>query len=219
MFLGHYAAALGAKKLAPKASLGTLFAAAAFLDLVWPFLVIAGLEVVKIEAGATAFTPLDFAHYPYSHSLLTSALWGCVFGLAVYIFAGRDRRAAAVVAALVVSHWFIDAIAHRPDLPLTPWSDGRVGMALWNSVPATLAIELILFGLGLWLYTTVVTPARRWALPAFAAFLLLIYFSAAFGPLPPSADAVAFSALGQWLFVAAAAWVDLRSRASVPVPA
>ena len=215
MFLGHYAVALGAKKLTPKTSLGALFAAGAFLDLVWPFLVIAGLEVVNIDASATAFTPLDFAHYPYSHSLLTSTLWGVLFGAGYYLLAGRDRRGAFVVAALVVSHWFIDAVAHRPDLPLTPWSDRRVGFALWNSIPATLAVELLVFGSGLWIYTTVTAPlsgTRRWALPAFAAFLVLVYVGAAFGPPPPNATAVAWSALLQWLFVALAAWVDARTR-------
>ena len=82
MFLGHYAVAIAAKRAAPRASLGTLIAAAAFLDLVWPVLVLLGLERVVVEPGATAFTPLDFEHYPISHSLVMSVAWGAALGAA-----------------------------------------------------------------------------------------------------------------------------------------
>ena len=137
MFLGHYAVAIAAKRAAPRASLGTLIAAAAFLDLVWPVLVLLGLERVVVEPGATAFTPLDFEHYPISHSLVMSVVWGAAFG-AAYFVVRRDLRATIVLGVLVVSHWFLDAIVHRPDLPLTLGGDARVGLGLWDSIPGPL---------------------------------------------------------------------------------
>ena len=210
MFLGHYAVAIAAKRAAPRASLGTLIAAAAFLDLVWPVLVLLGLERVVIEPGATAFTPLDFEHYPISHSLVMSVVWGAAFG-AAYFVVRRDLRAAIVLGVLVVSHWFLDAIVHRPDLPLTLGGDARVGLGLWNSIPGTLAVELAMFAAAVWLYVGA-TRARDGiggaGFVAFSWFVLAIYAGAAFGPPPPSASAIAWSDMGQWLVVAAAAWID-----------
>jgi membrane-bound metal-dependent hydrolase YbcI (DUF457 family) len=210
MFLGHYAVAIGAKKVAPQTSLGTLLAAAAFLDLVWPVLVLAGAERVVVAPGTTAFTPLDFEHYPISHSLLMSAVWGVAFG-AVYYVIRRDRRGAAVLAALVVSHWGLDAVVHRPDLPLTLVGDARVGLGLWNSIPGTLAVELAMLAAAVWLYVGATFARDRVGsigLAAFLLFVLAIYAGAAFGPPPPSATAIAWSDMGQWLVVLLAAWID-----------
>jgi hypothetical protein len=215
MFLGHYAVAIGAKRAAPRASLGTLIAAAAFLDLVWPVLVLLGLERVVVAPGATAFTPLDFEHYPISHSLVMSVVWGVAFG-GVYFLARRDLRAAVVLGLLVVSHWFLDAVVHRPDLPLTLGGDARVGLGLWNSIPGTLAVELAMFVAAVWLYVGGTRARDRIGsvgLIAFSAFVLLIYAGAAFGPPPPSASAIAWSDMGQWLVVALAAWIDAHRSA------
>ncbi|HUO66202.1 MAG TPA: hypothetical protein VMV37_01640 [Gammaproteobacteria bacterium] len=217
MFLGHYAVAIGAKRAAPRTSLGTLIAAAAFLDLVWPVLVLLGVERVAVEPGATAFTPLDFEHYPISHSLAMSVVWGIAFG-GVYFLGRRDLRAAAVLGLLVVSHWFLDAVVHRPDLPLTLGGDARVGLGLWNSIPGTLAVELAMFAAGLWLYLRATRARDRIGgagFAAFAIFILAIYAGAAFGPPPPSASVIAWSDMGQWLVVALAAWIDAHRSARV----
>ncbi len=69
MFLGHYAAAMGAKRVAPKVSLGTLVLAAQFADLLWPIFLLLGIERVKISPGLMARSSLDFVHYPITHSL------------------------------------------------------------------------------------------------------------------------------------------------------
>lgn len=217
MFLGHYAVAIGAKRAAPRTSLGTLIAAAAFLDLVWPVLVLLGLERVAVAPGATAFTPLDFEHYPISHSLVMSVVWGAAFG-AAYFLVRRDVRAAVVLALLVVSHWFLDAVVHRPDLPLTLGGDARVGFGLWNSIAGTLAVELAMFAVGVWLYLGATRARDRIGgagFAAFAVFVLVIYAGAAFGPPPPSASAIAWSDMGQWLVVALAAWIDAHRSARV----
>jgi len=210
VFLGHYAVALGAKRAAPSVSLGTLFAAAAFLDLLWPVLVLAGIERVAITPGATAFTPLDFQSYPISHSMATSVLWGLAFG-AAYWAVRRNALAAAVLALLVFSHWPLDALVHRPDLPLVPGGSTRIGLGLWNSVAGTLAVELTVFAAGIAVYLGATRARDRvgsWGFAVFALFLLAIYAGVAFGPPPPTASAIAWSGMGQWLVILWAAWVD-----------
>src|SRR6266702_1654805 len=140
MFLGHFAVALAAKRAAPRTSLGTLLSAALWLDLLWPVLILFGTEQVRIDPGNTAFTPLDFESYPWSHGLLPVLGWS-VAAAVFYRARTGYRRGAAVVGFLVFSHWVLDFVTHRPDLPL--WPDGpRVGLGLWGSVAATLAVEL-----------------------------------------------------------------------------
>ena len=148
MFIGHAALAFAAKPLAPRTSLALLFAAAYWLDIVWPALVLAGVEQVRIDPGNTAFTPLDFFDYPWSHSLAMALAWSVLFGLA---FIREGRSAAVILGLLVFSHWALDFVSHRPDLPLAPGSATMFGLGLWNSVPATIVIESAMFTAGVWI--------------------------------------------------------------------
>src|SRR5512141_285043 len=107
MFLGHFATAYAAKKLAPRTSLATLFAASQLPDLVWPCLVLAGVEHATIAPGDTAFTPLRFDEYPISHSLITVAAFGALFG-AVHFWRKRRALDGVVLALLAVGHWVLD---------------------------------------------------------------------------------------------------------------
>ena len=195
MFIGHAALALAAKPLAPRANLGVALAAAYWLDLVWPVLLLAGIERVVIAPGVTAFTPLDFVHYPWTHSLAAAAAWSVLFGLACWKL---GRRAALSMGLLVFSHWLLDAIAHRPDLPLWPGSGTLIGLGLWNSVAGTLVLECALFAAGIAIYARsgARTGIAFWAL---IGFLVLAYLGAAFGPPPPSVPALAWSAIALWL--------------------
>ncbi|HMI96786.1 MAG TPA: hypothetical protein VK479_09765 [Micropepsaceae bacterium] len=215
MVIGHYAVAMAAKRVAPRTSLGTLIAAAIFLDLLWPVLVLLGIETVAVTPGATAVNPLTFVSYPYSHSLLMSTVWGLLFA-GGYFVARRYVPGAITLGVLVVSHWVLDAVVHVPDLPLAPWGATRIGLGLWNSLSLTLSVELALFAFGLAIY--IGTTNRRdstgtWGLGLMTALMLLIYVGAIFGPPPPSASLVAWSAMGQWLVVALGAWVDRHRRA------
>ncbi len=138
MFIGHFAVAFAAKRAALQASLGTLTAAALLPDLIW--LVLAGIKHVRVDPGNTAFTPLAFDSYPYSHSLAMDAVWA-IIAAGVYWLATRYRRGAVIVAVAVLSHWVLDAVSHKPDMPLVAGSAIRVGLGLWNSTPGTLIVE------------------------------------------------------------------------------
>jgi membrane-bound metal-dependent hydrolase YbcI (DUF457 family) len=211
VFIGHFAVAFAAKPAAPSVSLGTLFVACEWVDLVWPLFLLMGVERVQIRPGITAFTPLDFVHYPWTHSLLMCALWAAGFGL-LYLVMRRNLRAALLLAGVVLSHWLLDLLVHRPDLPLAPGSESRWGLGLWNSVPATLAIEAALFAGALAWYakrTRALDRIGSWGLWGLVAFLLVAYVGAAFGPPPPGVEAIAWAGLiGGLLTVALGYWVD-----------
>jgi hypothetical protein len=214
MFLGHFAVGFGLKRAAPHTNLGWLVAAVCFLDLIWPVFLIAGIERVEIDPDNTAFTPLNFVSYPYSHSLLMAVFWSIIVG-GIYLFLRKYNAGAIAVGIGVVSHWFLDAVVHRPDLPLYPGGDARVGFGLWNSVPATLLVEATMFAVGLYLYlrsTRAVNGKGVWVLWVLVAFLVVSYLSNALGPPPPSAEFLAYFTPLVWIFVFLAAWAD-RNRA------
>jgi hypothetical protein len=214
MFIGHFGAGFGAKALVPRVSLGWLFVAAQFIDLLWPTLLLAGVERVRIAPGATAVTPLVFEHYPVSHSLAAVLGWALAVGGTWFVL-GKDRRGAIVLACLVASHWFLDAVVHAPDLPLAPGVATVVGLGAWNSPLLSLAIEVPLFAAGAWLYARRTTPADavgRWAFAGLVAFLLAIHAGNVLGPPPPSVEAIAWVGQAQWLLVLWAYWVDKRRR-------
>lgn len=210
MFIGHFGLGFGAKYAAPKMSLGILFVAAQFIDLLWPVLLLLGIEQVQIVPGATTVTPLVFSHYPFSHSLLGVLGWALLLGLG-YFALRRSFKGALLLAALVVSHWGLDAIVHQPDLLLMPGGDAKIGLHVWSSLPLTLAIELAIFSVGVWFYmraTKATDATGRWTLWGLVAFLLAVYVGNLFGPPPPSVTAIAWGGNLQWLFVLWAFWVD-----------
>ncbi len=216
MFIAHFGVGFGAKRIAPRVSLGTLFLAAQFLDLLWPTLLLLGLERVRIEPGITTVTPLAFEHYPISHSLLAVFGWAAVVG-ALHFWLKGDRKAALVLGALVVSHWLLDLVVHRPDLPLMPGDSPLVGLNAWSSLPLTLLLESSLFALGVWFYARTTTPldaAGRWGFYGLAAFLALVYAGNVFGAPPPSAAAIAWVGEAQWLLVLWGYWLDKHRHAA-----
>ncbi len=211
MFIGHYGLALGAKRAAPSVSLGALFLACQLADLLWPTLVLLGVERVEIAPGATALTPLDFVHYPYSHSLLGLVLWGALLGVAYVLVRRSTLTAGITLGLLVVSHWLLDLVVHRLDLPLTFTGTGRYGLGLWNSVPGTLAVELSLFAIGVAVYARTTSARDRIGsigFGALVAFLLIAYLANVLGPPPPSSTAVAWAGEAMWLLVLWGYWID-----------
>lgn len=207
MFVGHLAAAMGATALKPEAPLGAAVGASFAIDLLWPVLLLAGVETVEVAPGNTAFTPLSFAHYPWSHSLLMVLVWT---GVATVIGRVALRRwsAGMVLGGLVLSHWVLDLLTHRPDLPLWPGGP-QVGLGLWYSIPGTILVEGGFFLVALWLYgtrTRPVAPAGRWALVGLVALATVIWISGPWAP-PPPADQVALGAMAMWLLPFWGLWI------------
>jgi len=192
MFVGHLALGLAAKPATPRVSLAVLLTASQLADVLWPFFLALGLEQVRIDPGNTAFTPLDFVSYPYSHSLVTLVIWGVVFGAIYRMVAGRNGRVFIVLAALVVSHWILDWITHRPDMPIYPGGP-KYGLGLWNHVATTMIVEGFMFAAGVWIYVRSTRPrdaVGRWGFVSLIALLVVVYVANATGSPPPSVTAI-----------------------------
>jgi hypothetical protein len=216
VFVGHTAVALAARSRFPRVPLVWWMAAAFALDLLWPLFLLAGIERVSIVRGATAFNPLVFDSYPWSHSLLMTCVWGIVLA-GIARWRGVAPGAAAVLAGVVASHWVLDFVSHVPDMPLWPGNSPRLGLGLWNSIPATLLIEGIMFIGGVALYARAMHATDRVASIAFWSFILisaLMWASGPWSPPPPDARSLAWFALGGWVLVAWAGWADRHRAAS-----
>jgi membrane-bound metal-dependent hydrolase YbcI (DUF457 family) len=210
MFIGHFGAGLAAKKIDNKISLGTLILASQFIDLMWPILLLTGLEKAAVEPGNTPFTPLNFISYPFSHSLLAVAIWGFLFGFVYYIIR-QDFKSSVLLGLLVLSHWFLDLFTHRPDLQIFPWSDMKVGLGLWYSIPFTIIIEGAIFAAGIYLFLKAKKERdpkfviRFWSLIIFLSFT---YVMNIMGPPPPTYQELAYAGLAMWIFVLWGYWID-----------
>lgn len=216
MFIGHFAVAFATKKVAPRASLGTLVLAAAFLDVVWPVLVLAGIERFRIVPGFTAVNPFDFVYYPWSHSLLMTLAWSLLFAFAYFAVKG-DRVGAVWVGIAVASHWVLDFVSHRPDMPLYPGGSQKLGLSLWQSIPATFTVEGLMFAAGIAVYVRSTRSKDRIGTVAWwvmVGLLLALYVPGPWASPPPSENSVAILGIvalaifGPWAY-----WID-RHRAS-----
>ncbi len=194
MFVGHYGVSFAAKKLEPELPLWLLFIAVQLLDVLWAPFVLLGIEKVRIVPGFTATNPLDLYYMPYTHGLVAALGWSVVAALAYRFLArGASRRAATIIGIAVFSHWVLDFLVHRPDLPLYD-NTAKVGLGLWNLPALALGLEAAsLFG-GMWLYLKL-GPVRRTAFLVFGVIMLAIQVYVFFGPPPSSANAAAATAI------------------------
>ncbi|MDD4051111.1 MAG: metal-dependent hydrolase [candidate division Zixibacteria bacterium] len=210
MFLGHMAVGLGAKKYAPRVSLGTLLLATQFIDLLWPIFLLLGLEHVRVEPGNTVVTPLNLYDYPYTHSLAGALVWAVLFAL-IYFWFRQSRRGAIVLGGVVFSHWVLDLVTHRPDLPLAPGVNAYFGWGLWNSFYGSLIVELALFVLGIMFFLRTSRAKDKVGVFAFWALMILlvaIAFGGYYGPPPSDPKAIGYVGLAAWLFVIWGYWID-----------
>jgi hypothetical protein len=199
-----------------------LFLAAKFVDILWLILVLLGIERIHIVHGVTAANPFDFVFYPFTHSLVASFFWaGAVYVVCRLIPAkpaSRQSQVALVMGAGVLSHFFLDLIVHRPDLPLESGDSYEIGFGLWNHVLASYLLEgLILLG-GLWIYlgfTKSGTLVGKYGMSIFAVCLLVANLSVYredvlnfFLPLTLTPEIFASFTLGShFLFVGIAFWL------------
>jgi hypothetical protein len=210
MFIGHFGAGFAGKKFGKSASLGTYFMAAQWTDLIWPILVLIGIEKVEIKPGISAVTPLDFSYYPFTHSLFGVLIWAILFGT-TYYYIKKNFKTAIILGLLVLSHWFLDLLVHIPDLPIFPGAGIKVGLGLWNSFAATVIVEGLIFIGGLYLYlksTKTKNKTGTFALWGLVIFLVAIYISNLFGPPPQSAEAIGIVGNAQWLIVLWGYWIN-----------
>jgi hypothetical protein len=199
MFVGHYAVALAAKRLTPKSSMGTLFIAVQLLDIAWAAALLLGFEHARIVPGLLPASSLDLYDYPWTHGLVAAIGWAWF----TYRFSKNG-----ILGACVFSHWILDFLSHRPDLPL--FRGGTlVGLGLWRFREATVLVEVGLLIAGLLVYeqsTRAKTPRGRYAMRALVGVMILLESLSIYGPAPSSIKEVAVSGGALYLVLAAVAW-------------
>lgn len=220
MFVGHYAVGFVAKRAAQHTSMGTLVLAAALPDLLVWALVIAGVEHIAIKPGITTTHPLDLYDYPISHSLLMDIVWGALFA-GIYYLIVKYSRGALLIFAAVLSHWFLDFVSHRPDMPLAPGVHTYYGLGLFNSRPGMILVEGLIWLVGIVIYVRTTHARRQLGIYVFwigAALLTWIWLRSLRGIAPPGASIVQIGIASLIFTVLVLAWaycVDyLRSPAS-----
>lgn len=212
MFVGHYGVSFAAKRLNPSIPLWVLFVAVQLLDVIWGPLVALGIEKVRIVPGFTATNPLDLYYMPYTHSLVAAVLWsaGALVAYRWLAKPGPAGRAALIVGLAVFSHWVLDLVMHRPDLPLYD-NTAKVGLGLWNYRAVALTLEIATLLAGLWLYARSAN-ARPVRMAVFCLVLIGIHVLSLVGPVPPSDKALGWTALVGYVVLAATAWLLERTR-------
>jgi len=215
MFVGHYAASLALKKFEKRASLGILFLAVQFVDILFFPFVLLGIERINIIENFTQSTHFELEYMPYTHSLVASLFWaGIAYAVFRWVFI-KNKSVALVIALAVFSHWLLDLLVHTPDLPL--WSDAstKLGLGLWNNAIIVFTLEALLLLGALWLYlrsTTASTTVGKYGMGIFVVFLILINIMNIFGPLMDDSKVnLAISALAAYfIFAGVAFWLDKK---------
>jgi hypothetical protein len=216
MFVGHYAPvfALAATRRSPGLAAG--FIAVQLVDIGFFSLSFFGIERWALNPALTGFMPVDLYYMPYTHSLVGSAAWaaGAALVTALIVPAGRRAVDAVLVGLLVLSHWVLDLIVHRHDLPLVHDAGEKLGFALWNhpAVVVPLELGLLLGSFALFLAATKPRGAGRAA--PWLVIGVLVAVQAINWFTPPTSDQIAFTVLGlgAYLALAGLAWWFDRTR-------
>ncbi|MDP2999463.1 MAG: hypothetical protein Q8N47_18385 [Bryobacterales bacterium] len=219
MFIGHFAVGFAAKRAAPRTSLAILLGSASLIDLLFPLFLLLGWERVWFESGSNPFTRASF-FYPFSHSLAATVVWA-ITAASIYWAVTRYRAGAVVAGLAVLSHWVLDAISHKPDMPLYPGASPLVGLGLWYSVTGTVIVEGLMFAAGVWIYAAITRPRNRkgaYGLWSFVALMVLLYVANILGPPPPDSSAVGWVGLAFGLLLPYVAWFDRNREVTLRGP-
>jgi hypothetical protein len=208
VFVGHYGPSLAAKALKKTIPLWVLFIAVQWVDILWSIFVLMGIEKVRIVPGITATNPLDLYYMPYTHSLVAATFWSVAAIMTYKVFSRQDGwSTAAIVGVAVFSHWVLDLLVHRPDLPLYD-NTMKMGLGLWNLPVLAFALEIVFLFFGLYLYLRATKPVGRgghYGMLIFAVVMLPVQALVFFGPPPSSGSAAAITALVSYAVFAAVA--------------
>lgn len=226
MFIGHYGVAFALKKYAPRTSLGILFIAVQLVDIAFFILIPLGIEYLRIIPGFTEASPFDLYDYPISHSLLGALVWSVATYLVVRFIplkalgdAPYRQRVALVLSAAVFSHFILDIVVHTPDLLLVPGLDVRVGLGLWNSIIATVAVELAILLVGCWMYLRSTTKGAglvgEYGMYVFLSVLAIITIVTPFMTFPDVPTVVITSEILYAVFALSAWWLDSKRYATI----
>ena len=212
MFVGHYSAAIAAKSTTPSVPLWTFVAAAQLVDIAWGAFMIAGIERASIDQSLPGMQ-LVLEHMPYTHSLPAALAWSALAAIACRYLLKLSLNAAILVGAVVLSHWFLDLLVHRPDLALWP-TGPKVGFALWNHEVAEQAIEIGLIALAalFWGATRARLGRAQWPAAIFIALMLAIQISAMFLPVQVDPVMTGANSLAVYLLLIGVAWLVDRKQ-------
>jgi membrane-bound metal-dependent hydrolase YbcI (DUF457 family) len=209
MFIGHYGVAFAVKRAEKQIPLWLLFVAVQFVDVIWSVLVMLGVEKARITRDYVGSLPLDLYYMPYTHSLPGALVWSLLAYWVCRLF--TSRRASFLIALAVFSHWILDLVVHRPDLPLYD-NARKVGFALWNYPLAALALEVALYFGALWFYARDKLGKTFAGFALLGAFILAIQVAVFWFPILPSAKIAAVVFLAGYIQLAAAAnWLEKKS--------
>lgn len=218
MFVGHYGVGFALKRAGSALSLGLLFFAVQFADILWPIFVLLGIEKFSVEPGRTAANPLVFLYYPFSHSLLALAIWAAlafaIFMLVPFKIWGSKLRAGLVIAIGILSHYVLDLFVHVPDLPLAGPHSTKIGLGLWNYPLASVLLELVFLWGGLWIYLRSTWGKGFWGkhgATILAVLLTILQFGNMIGTPPNNPKLIAAIGLAiNVIIIALAFWVDRK---------
>jgi len=215
MFVGHYAVGFATKRIQPRLSLFSLLTAAMLADILYSIFLIAGIEHFAIRPGITRVNALDLYDFPISHSLLTDVIWAGLFA-GIFFFCSRSARAAWIMVAAVLSHWLLDFISHRPDMPRAPGVHKYFGLGLWNSIPATAVLEGSMWFAAIILYVRATRAKGRagfYGLWIPVGLVTLLWVTSLNGAPPPSVGIVKI--VNAVLISLSLAWTYWMDRARV----
>jgi hypothetical protein len=208
MLVGHFALGLAAKRLEPAVSVGTLVLATMMPDLLWCIFMIVGIEHVQFKPGAGAANYFACSDIVMSHSLMMDSLWAGLLA-AAYFLKRSSPRGAWVIFGAALSHWPLDWISHRPDMPLAPGVHRYFGLGLWSSIPAAVIVEGGFWLLAVTLYARATHARNRTGIYAYwtvVAVLTLAWYNNLAGPPPrnpqvaPVASLLFFSLAVAWAY-------------------
>jgi hypothetical protein len=216
MFVGHYAAALAAKAVQPRAPFWLYVLAAQVIDVAWAVLVLVGIERLSLDPDLPG-SALVLVHMPYTHSLAAVVVWALAVGLAGFFLLKLPRAAAIAVGLVVISHWGLDFLVHRPDLPL--WFGGpKVGLGWWNYPGPQQALEMGLLAIAatVWGWRRGLQGHSGWSASLFLTLLVVMQLISIVAPPTGGVPQMAIASLSAYLLAVLFAWLmdqtELRGR-------